>query len=349
MIGETGNHSPLLSALRPRFTGLWSVCSEDYPSLRTLALKYPLLNLPAEETLLKKKIELSKASFAQTVPMEKRSFLFVFKTLSGEVIGSSQITSRSGTVDTPSYSLQIREEDQKKILQLKTITDGPSYLGGLILAKEYRGCSEKAGKQLSLIRFLFAAMHPTFFKDVFHAEVAPFMDAAGANPFFEDFIKPRIPLSMEEIDYLTLTNKEKLFTSYPRDKILFSDLSPSVQKSLGKPGLFSRRAAELLKKQNFQFVNEVDPFDGGPYMQAGAKDIPLIQNTKKVFLKEEETKETGSEQSKKTKWLWGRMDQAQFRGGLVEGVLKKSCLYVSKEDLDHFFLSTGLDIFIAPF
>jgi len=346
---ETGKHGTPSTVLRPRFTGVWSVGSEDYSSLRQLALKYPLLNLPAEETLLKKKIEVSKASFAQSLPKEKRVFLFVFKTLSGEVIGSSQVASRSGTADIPSYSLQIIGKDQKKLLQLKTITNGPSYLGGLILTEKYRGCPEKAGKQLSLIRFLFAAVYPSFFEDVFHAEVAPFVDEAGANPFFEYFIRPRIHLSMEEIDYLTLTNKEKLFASYPRDKILFSDLPPSVQNSLGRPGLFSRRAAGLLRKQNFQFVNEVDPFDGGPYMQAKANDIPLIQNTKKVFLKEEKAEGREDKQSEKIKWLWGCMNSAQFRGGVVEGVLKKSHLYVSKDDLTHFSLSTGEAVFIAPF
>ena len=319
--GQALEVAPLLPALRAKpienqqshsFV-IQAVSFKDYPSLKQLALKHPLLNLPAEENLLKEKIKVSQKSFSETLTMEKRNFVFVLKTKEGEVIGSSQIASKSGTPNTPSYSLKIYEENKEgkkkkpchlaeknqlrattshkiksgryKYLKLRKITNGPSYLGGLILHQDYRGHIEKAGKQLSLIRFLFAGIYPHFFKNTFHAEVAPFLNAQGKNPFFEQFIKKHISLSMPEIDYLTLTNKEKLFANYPKGKISFSSLPKEVQKSIGKPGLFSQRAGALLKKQNFRFVEEVDPFDGGPYMQAQAKKIPVIQGINKVYLK----------------------------------------------------------------
>ena len=355
-----------------------SVSFQDYPSLRRLALKYPLLNLPAESALLKKKIETSENSFAGILPREKRQFLFVIKKQGedGEVIGSSQISSKFGTVESPFYSLKIFKPDglgkektlkasdmgsgltrtgkfqsqedkerQASFLQLKVVKDGPSYLGGLIVDEKYRGHSEKVGKQISLIRFLFAAMHPEFFEKTLHAEVAPVLDEKGKNAFFEHFVYPRTSLSMEEIDYLTLTNKEKLFSSYPREKILFSSLPESVQKCLGKPGLFSQRAAGLLKRQNFYFIGEVDPFDGGPYMQGKIKNIPLVQNTKKVFFSSkgfiylDSDSPLFSEENKK--WLWAKMEKGGFRGGVLEADVW--------EKANRLGLRKGDELFVTPF
>ena len=338
----------VFSGAKKNFFLIQSVSFQDYPSLRKLALKYPLLNLPSEESLLKKKIEISERSFSDTLPREKRNFLFVLKTDQTAVLGSSQMAAKSGTTKAPSYSLKIFKEKGSSFLQLRKITDGPSYLGGLILDEDYRGHPKRVGKQLSLIRFLFAAMRPDLFENTFHAEVAPFLDEKGRNPFLECFIQQYIHLSMEEIDYMTLTNKEKLFASYPFDKVLFSTLPKVVQESLGKPGLFSQRAAALLEKQNFQFVDEVDPFDGGPYMQAKTGDIPVIQNTNRVFLKEEE--ERKSEKSFETKrWLWGVMEKSQFKGGVCEGVLQKNQFFISKECFSYFSLRENDQVFISPF
>ena len=327
-----------------------SVSDEDFSSLRELASKYPLLNLPSEENLLKEKIKISEQSFAKDIPEEKRNFLFVLKEENGAVIGSSQLAIQSGTPIQPSYSLKIfHQNTSEAFLQLIKITDGPSYLGGLILSEHYRGQPEKAGKQLSLIRFLFAAMFPKIFKKTFHAEVAPYLDEKGKNPFFEYFIKQYTSLSMEEIDYLTLTDKEKLFSFYPREKVLFSTLPDSVQKSLGKAGFYSQRAAGLLNNQNFSFVGEVDPFDGGPYLQAHINNIPLIQKTKEVFLKEEKLNSNINLTPQKTKWLWALMKNNKFYGGVLEGFLQSDFLFVSKEDLYSFKLTENTQIFISPF
>ena len=327
-----------------------SVSDEDFFSLRELASKYPLLNLPSEENLLKEKIKISEQSFAKEIPEEKRSFLFVLKEVNGAVIGSSQLAVQSGTLSQASYSLKIfNQNTPEAFLQLIKITDGPSYLGGLILSEPYRGQPEKSGKQLSLIRFLFVAMFPKIFKNTFHAEVAPQLDEKGKNPFFEHFIKKFTSLSMEEIDYLTLTDKEKIFSFYPREKFLLSTLPDSIQKSLGKAGFYSGRAAGLLNKQNFSFVGEVDPYDGGPYLQAHINDIPLIQKTKEVFLKEEKLDSNINSSQQKTKWLWALMKNNRFYGGVLEGFLQSDCLFVSKEEFCSFGLEENTKIFIFPF
>ena len=316
----------------------------DYASLRSLALKYPLLNLPAHPRLLKEKIKLSKKSFAQALPREEASFLFVLKTKRGKVLATSQLTAKVGTKKIPSYSLKLKKGGKGGFLQLKVDRNGPSYIGGLVVDSVYRG--QKLGKQISLIRFLFVTMYSELFESTFLAEVAPFLDAKGKNPFFESFILPRFPFSFKQIDYLTLTNKKKLFASYPKEKILLSSLSKLVQKTIGKPGGLSQRAEKLLTQQKFYYTDEVDPFDGGPYMKAKKNQIPLIRNTKKVSLQKALK---GSHQ----KWLFGTLHKGQFKGGVIEGSLqtknRKNILLVASKNIKDFSLKENQDLFITPF
>ena len=336
-----------------------SVTEDDYPALRALALDYPLLNLPSAPKLLRARIQASVQSFAGIMPRPQRGFLFVLKVRTGSagkklrLVGSSQILSKSGTREAPSYSLKICKPSEmwgkpagpENFLRLRKITNGPSYLGGLLLQEAFRGHPAKAGKQISLIRFLFAARYPAHFEQVFHAEVAPFLDKEKKNPFFEKFIRPRTGLTLQEIDHLTLTDKEKLFSSYPREKILFSSLPQEVQHALGRPGNFSKKAAGLLSRQGFRFINEVDPFDGGPYMQAQALAVPLIQKTRVVSLAQGPLQGAGPP----IKWLWGRMLHGRFTGGVIEGALQDKQLFISESCFKKFGLSPGEQVFIAPF
>ena len=107
-----------------------SVSLKDYSALQKLAKRYPLLNLPAEKNLLRKKIEQSVKSFSAVLPREKRNFLFVLKTAEGKLVGSSQVSSQSARASAPSYSLEVSKRDRESFLRLKVIKNGPSYLGG---------------------------------------------------------------------------------------------------------------------------------------------------------------------------------------------------------------------------
>ncbi len=319
-----------------------SVSDKDYSALRRLALKYPLLNLPSDPVLLKKKIRLSRASFAGRGKKENRNFLFVLKTLkTGKLIGSSQVFAKSGTKKNPSYSLKIFKSGKEKFLRLRKIKSGPSYLGGLILDEAYRG--HKAGKQISLIRFLFCALYPRFFEKSLIAEVAPVLDKKGKSPFFEHFVKRYFSYSLTEIDYLTLTDKQKLFLSYPVKKILFSSLPSEVRLCLGKPGPLSKKALGLLKGQGFTFTKEVDPFDGGPYLSAKTKNILLIKKSRPAVL-------AFSEKSFKKKWLFAFIKKnGDFSGGLLEGALEKERLFVSQKFFKAFGLKPGMRVLVSPF
>ena len=329
---------------------IYSAKLSDKSGLLKLSTKYQMMNLPAHSDLLEKKIETSQLSFKGVLPKEERNFLFILKNTNKEIIGASQLAVKSGTKKNPNYSLQIIKHSKTPYLQLKKNTDGPSYLGGLLLDKSYRGHSQKLGRQISLIRLLFTAMHSSLFEEQLHAEIAPWLDKEGNNPFFTHFIKNFFSLSVKEIDHLTLTNKKKLFSQFPRHKILLSSLPQIVQNTLGRAGKESLPAEKLLKDQGFQFISEVDPFDGGPYLQGKINDIPLVQSAKKVALSQ--TGEYSSEKESPAEtnqiYLWAKTDPDKtFKGGALRGLLKDDIFFISKKDFLVFDLKPGDAIFIT--
>ena len=319
----------------------------DFPSLFELAQKYCMTNLPSDKKLLRHKIEVSQQSFNEILPREERSFLFVLKLLKdkNKVIGSSQLTVKCGTKTTPNYSLKIETKNTNSYMQLKKNEDGPSYLGGLVLDQSWRRHTEKPGKQISLIRFLFTAMNLNLFKSYLHAEIAPWLDEKGENPFFKYFVQKYVDLTVQEIDYLTLTNKDKLFENFPKHKIFISLLPQIVQKTLGCSGKNSAPAEHILKQQNFQFIGEVDPFDGGPYMQAKTKEVPLVKHTRRVNLKQKPQ----NLENEKT-YLWGKtIKERNFEGGLLKGCVQKDNFFISYDGFKAFSLQEGEPVFIAEF
>ncbi len=331
---------------------IYSAQNADYMQLRKLALKYSLFNLPADRELLKKKIALSEASFRNRVISQKKSFMFVIKNKKGDIVGSSQLLSQVGSQAIPRYSTKLKSGNRGRFLQLSINRNGPSYLGGLIVKKKYRNHPDKLGKQISLIRFLFIKMHLKYFKKTIQAEIDPLFNQIKSNTFFDYFVKKRQGYSTDEANYLTLTNKKKLFDNFPSGKFYLSSLPKSVKKCIGQTNTFSNRALNLLKKQNFYIIDEMDPLDGGPYVEAQINCIPIVQNTKKVdvriisksvMLKKNKAKNFSV-------FLWGKEGlTGVFTGGLLKGILSKNnpLLYLTQKECQEKGLTSKDQIYVV--
>ena len=320
-----------------------SVSESDYPALQKLATKYTLLNLPSKEELLKAKIQSSIWSFNSKSPNEKQLFMFTLKDSKENIIGASQVVAKIGLQDNPRYSMCIIR-GKETFLQLKINHDGPSFVGAVVLEKSYRGHPDQLGKQLVFILFLFMAMNPNYFEDTIHGEVEPWLDENRSNPFFNYFVHQKLHYSPKEADYLSLTDKEKIFASFPRKKFLLSGLPKDVQKSIGQPGEYSKRALSLLQRQNFQIIDEVDPFDGGPFLEAKTKDIPIVKHAKQVLLVKT------NNISEKKKYLWGKSystQNNQFIGGMIEGKQVADKLLVSENECAKLSLYLGEKIWVS--
>ena len=143
-----------------------SVKEEDFSQLMELASHFNLLNLPANEKILKRKIEKSVKSFSSEIPREEREYIFVLEELaSSKVVGCSLIIAKHGTEEAPHYYFKVDRRERNSedlgvgfihhVLQLKQESNGPTEIGGLLVHPDYRGNSEKLGKFISLIRFLY--------------------------------------------------------------------------------------------------------------------------------------------------------------------------------------------------
>src|SRR5690606_34505767 len=123
----------------------------------------------AERTLLERIVDRAERSFAGTVSVPEREYLFVLEEIpSGKIVGTSIIHAQHGTRRSPHVYLDIIKDERysqtldrylvHEGLLLKYNYDGPTEIGGLILRPEFRGHQDGLGRLLSYARFLFIAM-----------------------------------------------------------------------------------------------------------------------------------------------------------------------------------------------
>ena len=157
---------------------------EDIEDICELGVLLNTLNLPAKKSELEKVIAASEASFSLEKNLStERSFLFVLENSQKKVVGTSQIFAKHGTLESPHIYFEVKTDERysktlnkyfrHKTLRLCMNFDGPSEVGSLVLHPNHRGSSEKLGRNLSYVRFLFMAMRPELFSSRVLAELLP--------------------------------------------------------------------------------------------------------------------------------------------------------------------------------
>ncbi|MCA9771388.1 MAG: arginine N-succinyltransferase [Myxococcales bacterium] len=265
---------------------LRSARASDHEPLLRLARELNSINLATEPERLRRQIETSEASFAGSRG-DRGDYLIVLEAPdgSGRPIGCAMILGKHGTPEEPHYYLSVRSEhrysDQllrgfrSKGLYLGWNEDGPSELGGLILAPEARG--HGAGKPLSLVRLLYMAVRPERFQKQVIAEMLGRYDEAGHSPFWDYYGRKVTGLDIHAADMLCTQNKEfirELFVEGP----LYTALMPEeVQDVIGHVGKQTEPALAMLLAQGMRDLHQIDPFDGGPFIGAHVADLAMVR------------------------------------------------------------------------
>ncbi len=274
------------------------VAKSDLAQLLELAKQFSLLNLPGDKQVLGEKIERSLLSFSgkgkgankvskKTGGKTNRSrseYLFVIEdTEAKKVVGSSLILAKHGTHEIPHHYFKIlrREHFSKdlgvgfihQVLRFQTDLDGPTEIGGLLVDRDHRKRPEKLGKQISLSRFLYMAMHREQFEDRVLCELAPPLTEEGRSEFWEALGRRFTGLPYQEADVLSQTHKEFITSLFPTDDIYLCLLESKARLVLGRVGVETQPAKHLLESIGFKFVDEVDPFDGGPHFGCATDEI----------------------------------------------------------------------------
>ncbi len=284
---------------------------EDVDTLLKLARMVHFINLPPDREIITEKILRSRDCFkhvgrgepplkdiksdGKPLSLKKtlsESELFVFvleDTETGAVLGSSQLVSAMGGPGNPNVGFKITERRffseslhtgmTHTVATLHLDESSPTEIGGLILQPAYRAHKGKLGRLLSFVRFHFMGLNRQHFADHVLAEMMAPISDSGDNQFWDALGRRFINLSYDEADRFCQYSREFMFTLLPREDIYLTLLPPKARQGVGQVGKDTVPARKMLEKLGFRYQGVIDPFDGGPHLQAMTDDIPIVRST----------------------------------------------------------------------
>lgn len=276
----------------------------DEDAIFDLARHLNTLNLPPERSFIADLLARSLASFRGTPDFDPgRRFLFVLEDEAGKVVGTSMIHAQHGDFDEPHVFFRVICEERyaelrgpasgehhdvhmvHTMLYLGQTYDGPTELGGLVLHPDLRGHPDKLGRLLSLARFVFIAAFRGWFRDRLLAELLPplYKGPSGAtrSPLWDVLGHRFTGLSYEEADRLSRSSKDFIWRLFPSMPVHASLLPEGVREIIGKVGPNTIGAQRLLEGIGFKYAGRVDPFDGGPHIEANTDEVTIIRDTRR--------------------------------------------------------------------
>lgn len=276
------------------------VAAEDLDDLLELASQLDSVNLPSDREFLAERIGRSQHSFNAAAGRERADwrrceYVFVLEDLAARrCVGTSLILAKNGRPEAPYYWLEVSSEERfcpdlkkrfvHKKLRLRSTVDGPTEVGGLILDPAYRAHPQKCGKALSIVRFAFISAHPERFERQLIAEMLSPFDAQGHNRLWDAFGAKFTGLPYREADHLSARTKQFIADLFPEDQVYVTLFPEEVQKAIGEPAESAKAAVRILEKLGFQPLNQVDPFDGGPYYGAARDAVVSVRERRELVL-----------------------------------------------------------------
>ncbi len=330
-----------------------AVTSHDVIQLTDLAKQFNLLNLPGDKKIITAKIACSEASFAGDLPKEKSEYLFVLEdTEEKQVVGSSLILAKHGSDEVPHCYFKILKRDHfskdlgigfiHQVLRFQLDTDGPTEIGGLLIDKSYRRRPERLGKQISLARFIYMGLYPDRFEKRVLCELTPPLTDEGRSEFWEALGRRFTGLPYQEADALSQTNKEFIESLFPEEDIYLSLLDSKARLVLGRVGEATKPAQHLLENIGFEYLDEVDPFDGGPHYGAKIENILPIKQGQKLRVSDI------GDAAFKMQGLIG-LGSEDFRATLTAYEIRDGVIAIPNKTRDLLKIDIDQDVFITPF
>ncbi len=273
------------------------VMMEDLDDLVALAHQetFGLTSLPKDARLLRTRILESLYSFQK--PVQKPGgelYLFVMEDVAiGRVIGTSCIISKVGGFQPfYTYRIDVSVHESKTLnirkeiptLHLVKEHSGPSEIGGLLLAPEYRRHGN--GRLLSLFRFLFMAEYPERIEPIVIAEMRGVLDAAGNSAFWDALGRHFFDMDYPSADLLSAMDKKFIADLMPTSQIYIPLLPESAQQVIGEVHERTKPALKLLLNEGFAYTQMVDIFEAGPVIQCRVEDIRIVRESRKATIVE---------------------------------------------------------------
>ncbi len=275
----------------------------DADDLYELSRFLDSVNLPHERAAIDTLLLRSERAFSGTEgDPRRREYVFVLHDRQEErAIGSSMVFGQLGRRDAPYIFFDVKKEERysqsldrhfvHRVLSMGYSYNGPTEIGGLVMHPDARRAPERLGRQISYVRFLWIAMHRDYFQNYVLAELLPPLAADGTSHLWEAVGRRFTGMNYREADRLSKTNKEFIRGLFPDGDIYASLLSDEAKAAIGQVGPQTKGVEKLLRRIGFEYVNRVDPFDGGPHFAARTEQISLVRGATRAQLSQEDAPE----------------------------------------------------------
>lgn len=261
---------------------------DDLAHLWPLARQLNSYNLLADRRFLARLVNSSLRSFRGQLPKSRAKYLFVLEHLAerqrasaparqSRIVGCSLIIAKHGTPRLPHLWWDFR----RRTLRLGMTTDGPTEVGGLIVARPYRRRPEQLGRQLSYVRFAYMARHPGRFEPELLVEYLPPLTPRGDSPVWQALGRRFTGLSYRAADRLSTTTKTFILKTFPRSPVEIAALPRAARRQLGRVHPAAAGACALLTRIGFRPLHQLEPFDGGPYYGARRRRVTIVRRTRR--------------------------------------------------------------------
>jgi arginine N-succinyltransferase len=244
-----------------------------------------LTNLPADLTLLKKRLEESEAALRSHEAREQGAAIVLLAEVEGDVVASSMVFPQIGLA-TPFYSYRLLRQTfvsaaagrrtRQVILHLANDFDGECEVGGLMVSARARG--QGVGHLIARARYLFIEAHRQWFGSTVIAELRGYQDKARRSPVWDAVGSRFYDMEFAEADRLGAREGNRFIADlHPRHPIYVSMLPAEAQHALGRCHSDGEGALELLLREGFRAGDYVDIFDGGPTLTARIDELRSVR------------------------------------------------------------------------
>jgi arginine N-succinyltransferase len=325
----------------------------DLPAILELARYLDSPNLPNDEAFVRRRLERSERSCrAPCTPGPEAEYQFALEDDSGRVVGTCAVLSKHGTPEMPHVYLRVGEETRASAstgirvthttLQLGASHDGPTELGSLILHPSVRGRPGWPGKLLSWGRFAYIARHRASFEDRILAEMRAAIDAHGRSAFWNAFGRRFTGMSYTEADHRSASDKSFILDLFPDTPFYASLLDAEVAAQIGQVHEEAAPALKLLEAAGLHWIDEIDPFDGGPFVGAPTARVTPIQRTVRGTLAD------GAPPDGAAPAIVSSEESGEFRAVAAPAACDGKEVHVGKEARDRLGLATGDEVAVTP-
>jgi arginine N-succinyltransferase len=262
----------------------------DHRQILRLARELDSTSLPTDSRELAEVLEHSKAAFAGKIRDRARAkYVFAAEEIGRRrIVAASMITGKHGTPSSPHYYFEVDADERYShtlqrmfrhtYLRLRHSMDGPTEVGGLIVAAPMRGHPERIGKQISWVRFAYIARNRRRFERHVIAEMLPPTLPGHGNRFWDHYGRLVTGLSYRQADRLSTRDKEFIHALFPDAPIYVLMLPEEIRNAIGEVGEDTRGALRILEQAGLRYLNQIDPFDGGPYYGCSVDEIVPVRS-----------------------------------------------------------------------